>query len=421
MKEKIKRFFEVLLHAVSRNLGWKVFSLVVAVLMWSYIIGGDPSITRDKTLTNVSITTSGLSVLQSRDLALLTDPTTELQEVRVRVQVPQSHYSRVSPETVRVELDLSQIRQTGRQEVELHGVSNYGEVVQITPSRVEVVIETLDQRNVPVNVELVGNVDEYHYWYSVSRINPSSISVSGPSSVVQKIASARIQLDVSGATHSYNWTAVPELLDIYGNVITQSLSRSSASVSANVAIYPVKALEVLTDVDAATVGSLLEGYSITHIEVQPERIMVAAEEELLDQLEFLTFTPINITGRSRSFSVTLPVTKLANVAHLSSDEVTVTVYIEELDSSQLFRSVPVGIIGRQSGQTINLSQSSIDVKVTGPYSVFSSLMRGDILARVNVTGLAPGTYTLPITVSVDNQSDLTFELEPRSVTVTILE
>ena len=173
--------------------------------------------------------------------------------------------------------------------------------------------------------------------------------------------------------------------------------------------------------DAATVGSLLEGYSITHIEVQPERIMVAAEEELLDQLEFLTFTPINITGRSRSFSVTLPVTKLANVAHLSSDEVTVTVYIEELNSSQLFRSVPVGIIGRQSGQTVNLSQSSIDVKVTGPYSVFSSLMRGDILARVNVTGLAPGTYTLPITVSVDNQSDLTFELEPRSVTVTILE
>ena len=421
MKDKIKLFLQMILRAVSRNLVWKIFSLVVAVLMWSYIISSDPTITRDKTLTNVEITTSGLSVLQSRDLALLTDPTTELQDVRVHVQVPQASYSRVSTDTVRVELDLSQIRQTGRQEVELHGISNYGEVVQIIPSRVEVVIETLDQRNVPVNVELVGNVDEYKYWYDVSRINPESISVSGPSSVVRKIASARIRLDVSGATRSYNWTAATELLDAYGNVITQTLSKSSASVSALVSIYPVKQLPVITDVSTATVGSLLDGYAISRIEVQPEIITVAADEELLEQLDFLTFTPVNINGRSRSFSATASITKLTNIAHLSSKEVTVTVYIEELNNTQLFRSVPLDIKGKTGGQQIRLGQEKIEVKVTGPHSVFDSLMRSDIIASVDVTGLAPGTYSLPITASVDNYPELILEPEPKTVNVTIYE
>jgi len=421
MKEKIKRFLQMILHAVSRNLGWKIFSLIIAILMWSYIISSDPTITRDKTLTNVEITTSGLSVLQSRDLALLTDPTRELQDVRVHVQVPQAYYSRVSPDTVRVELDLSQIRQTGRQEVELHGVSNYGEVVLISPSRVEVVIEKLDQRNVPVNVELTGNVDELNYWYGVSRINPESISVSGPSSVVRKIASARVQLDVSGTTRSYTWTAAPELLDKQGNVITQTLSKSSSSVSALVSIYPIKQLPVVADISTATVGTLLDGYSISHIEVQPERITVAADEELLEQLDFLTFTPVNVTGRSRSFSATMPVTKLTDIAHLSSEQVTVTVYIEELDNTQLFRSVPLDVTGKTGGQQIKLGQSSIEVKVTGPHSVFDSLMRSDILARVDVTGLAPGTYSLPITVSTDNYPDLILEPEPKTVNVTIYE
>ena len=48
-------------------------------------------------------------------------------------------------------------------------------------------------------------------------------------------------------------------------------------------------------------------------------------------------------------------------------------------------------------------------------------MRGDIIARVDVTGLQPGTYELPVTITVDNYTDLTFELESPTVTVIISE
>lgn len=418
MKEKIKPVLRALLHAVSRNLGWKIFSLAAAVLMWSYIISSDPTITRDKTLAGVEITPSGLTVLQSRDLALLTD-LDALQDVRVRVEVPQANYSRVTADSVRVELDLSQIRQTGRQEVELTGVSNYGTVVQITPSRLEIDVETLDQRNVPVNVELVGAKNNSKYWYNVSRTNPSSLTVSGPSSIVQNISSARVSLDVTGANSSYNWTVAPELLDASGNVITHQLSKSSSSVSVGVQIYPVKQLSVSTDIATATSGVILDGYKVVGVEVQPDIITVAGEEELLAELDSLSFNPINITGRSQSFSTTVTLPKLNNIQHYSSEQVRVTILIEEQLNSYTFKNVPLMITGKDADQVATLSQDSINVKVTGLHSVFDTLMRNQILARVNLEGLAPGKHVLPIEVSVDNHPDLEFELDPPTVSVTI--
>ena len=418
MKEKIKPILRALLHAVSQNLGWKICSLIAAILLWSYIVSSDPTITRDKTLTGVRITTSGLTVLQSRDLALLTD-LDALQDVRVRVEVPQANYSNVSSDTVHVELDLSQIRQTGRQEVELTGVSNYGTVVQITPSRLEVVVETLDQRNVPINVELKGTKAANQYWYNVSRVNPSSLTVSGPSSIVQNISSARVTLDMTGATSSYNWTVAPQLVDVSGNTITQQLSKSSSSVSVGVNIYPVKQLDVVTDIETVTSGTILEGYKVVRVEVEPDVITVAADQELLNELESITFNPINVTGRSQSFSATGTIAKLNNIQHYSSEQVRVTLYIEEQLNTQTYKNVPLSVVGRDVDHKVTLSQENISVTVTGLHSIFDSLMRSNIIARVNVEGLAPGKYSLPISVTVDNYPDLIIELESPTVSVTI--
>ena len=71
-----------------------------------------------------------------------------------------SYYSRVTNDTVRAELDLSQITKAGVQQVDLIGVTTYGKVVQVTPSSVEVTIENRGSRYVPVNVEFTGDVQE---------------------------------------------------------------------------------------------------------------------------------------------------------------------------------------------------------------------------------------------------------------------
>ena len=150
-------------------------------------------------------------------------------------------------------------------------------------------------------------------------------------------------------------------------------------------------------------------------------VSAAAEQELLDQLESVTFKSINVTGRTQSFTVTATLNKLDNIKHLSSEQVTVTIYIEENLESRTFKSVPLGVLGKGIDQTVKLSEEKLNVTVTALHTVFDKLMRGDIIARVDVTGLAPGTYELPVSIKVDNYPDLTFELESPTVTVTIEE
>ncbi len=419
--EGIKRIFQIFLNAISRNLGWKIFSLIAAVLLWSYLISNDPTITRDKTITNVEITTSGLSVLNSRELALLTDPTTLLGNVTLRVRVPQAEYSRVSSDTVRVELDLSQIRQTGRQQVELVGISNYGEVLQVVPSRIEVVVETLAQRTIPVNVELIGDTTDAGYWYSVSRTNPFNISVSGPASLVEQVASAYATVDVTGLTQNYTWSTPTVLLDAAGNTLPSTLSKSTSSVAVGVSVYPVKQINISASIDTATTGTLPEGYSISHIRVQPDVITIAAKEELLAELDELSFSPVNLSNRTQSFSAVVPITSMGSIEYMSSRDVTVTVYIEELKVTHTFRSVPMSITGQHSDSQVVLGKQTVDVRLTGPYSVFESLDRSNITARVNVAGLSPGLYTLPIEVVVENHPEFTFETDPKIISVNIRE
>ena len=402
----------------SHNLGWKLVSVAAALLLWTYVISADSTITQNKMLAGVDVTTSGLTVLQSRDLALLTDPT-QFDDIHVRVETSQSNYSRVTNDNVHVELDLSQVTKAGVQQIELVGVTTYGRVVQITPSAVEVVIESLDSRYVPVNVEFTGDVSD-SYWYNISRINPTQVTVSGPSSIVQTIVSARAQIDVTDMTSSYVRSAQLTLLDDQGGEVSNSLARPSITVGMiNIDIYPKIQLNVDDSIDTATTGTLPEGYQITRIDVQPETITVAANPSLLNELEALSFEPVNVTGRTSSFSAVAAVNRLKDIRYISSEQVSITVYIEEIETSLTLPSVPLTARGVQTGRTVSFSSESVSIRATGAYGIVNSLTADAVQAYVDVSGLTPGEYTLPITLLCDSHSELYLECDPASVTVTI--
>ena len=415
IKGALQKFWGVLAH----NLGWKIVSIVCAMFLWSYIISVDSSITSIKTLANVEISTSGLTILQSRDLALLTD-VSALDPVHVRVEASQSYYSRVTNDTVRAELDLSQVTKAGVQQVDLVGVTAYGKVVQVTPSSVEVTIESRGSRYVPVNVEFTGDVKS-NLWYNITRTNPAQVLVSGPSSLLQSVASARVQIDVTGQTASYDRSAPLTLLDEQGNEIGSALTASPSFIMMSIDVYPKAQLSVNHNVDTATVGTLPEGYEITGVDVQPETVTVAGEQSLLDELDELSFVPISVDGRTSSFTAISTINALRDMRYISSEQVTVTVYIAESTLTDSFQSLPISVRGKAAERTVTLSVDKADVRLSGPYSLVNKLEEGDVNVYVDVTGLEKGQYELPVSVAIDggDVSNLTIETDPTVVTVTI--
>ena len=118
--------FKWLWGLLSHNFGLKILSLVMAILLWNYVITSNTSITRPKTISGLTGYISGQTTLNTYGLALLEDPSEALSNVSVTIEVPQADYSRASADNVQVTLDLSSVRTAGTQEVELRAISSYG-------------------------------------------------------------------------------------------------------------------------------------------------------------------------------------------------------------------------------------------------------------------------------------------------------
>lgn len=415
----MRAFFRGLKNALTRNLIWKIVSVIFAVVLWLYVISNDASITstRDITIKGGDINITGLATLDSNDLALKTDITTALSDVVVRVTVPQSSYSRLNSDNVRVELSLSGIRQKGVREVQLSATTSIGRVAEIIPPSIELEFEEKDSRYVTVQVKFENENSDYHY--NVVDINPMSVTVKGPASIVQEVAMAEVVCDMTDVTSSMRMTSLYSLLDSSGNTITHGLTRSTSSVMLNIEVHPRKRLSA--NESALTTGQPADGYRISSIEVQPATVDVYGDESILEGLEWFTVeSPLDVTGVTETFSGKARIRAIEGVKFLSGNEVDIIVHVEETSRQKVIDNAPVTLSGTNSQYTYSLDADSVIVLVEGLYTQVNNLTRAsDLLVSANVEGLGPGEHNLTLNVTSNDGLPLTLTAEPASVRVTI--
>ena len=404
-----------IIGSLSNNLGYKLLSLLLAILLWNYVIATNTSITRTKAIYNLTGTVSGLSTLSENKLALSESPEEALSGITVTVEAPQADYSRVSADNVQVALDLSSVRAVGTQEVPLRATTSYGRVRSISPETLTLTFENLDSRNVAVNSVIEGEADGY--WYNVSRSNPSILTISGAASVVQSITSARVVADVKGMTDSTVTARPYVLLDAAGEEIPQDmLNCSTSSISVSVDIYPCRDIPVSTDRESIIIGAPAEGFEVQSVTIQPQTIQVAADQELLDSLDQLVIEPVSVQGASQSFSAKSTVTQLSDFKNVSSEQVYVNVAIVEEQVQQYIDNVRVIFTGK--AENLVASYDQMGVEVTGPRSAVARLAEEGVTVSVDLTGLGGGYYLLSPTVDEQAYEGFTIMCEAASVTLT---
>ena len=413
--KKLPRPIRWIIGSLSNNLGYKLLSLLLAILLWNYVITTNTNITRMKTIYGLTGNVSGQSVLTNNQLAMIEDPSDALSGVSVTVEAPQADYSRVSSDNIQVSLDLANVRAAGTQEVSLRASSTYGRVRSISPQSLTLTFENLDSRNVTVNPDISGQMSGY--WYNVSRVNPSSVTVSGAASVVQSIASARVSVDVTGMENSTVKVLPFELLDQEGNVIPQTmLNRSTSSISVSIDIYPCREIPFATDPASLVTGTPARGYVVDSVTVQPESAIVAADQDLLDSLTQLMVDPVPVNGVSQSFSARAAVSQLSDFKNISSEQVYVNVNIVEETITGFVDDVRV--VFSNTADNLVASYEPLGVYATGPKSAVEALQQSGMTVNLDLEGYGAGYYLLGPTVDNDRYPDVTFESEAVSVTLT---
>lgn len=419
-KKKLPSYLTTLRGWLTNNLGLKLLSVGMAIVLWLVVVYNDDTITRSRTVTGLNAVLTGQTTLSDSYLALVSRPAEALEDISVELEVPQSQYSRVNENNVRVRLDLSSVRTTGVQQVPLTVTTTYGTVKSVFPSSVEVEIEALDSRSVPVNATLSGKDEDSGYWYNIKTLNPSTITVSGASSIVQNVAMGRLTVDVSDMTETTTRAYSFQLFDYSGNEISQDLlTKTSSSVSATVEVYPTKDLNVLTSLDDVLKGSIADGYEVENVVITPSTITVAAPEELLETLTSLAVEPVQAEDVKQSFTVRTSISKLSDIRYYSAEQVYVTVNIRESEDTVSFSNIPITLLNMPAELTLANSVELPSVQITGPLSDIQDLTVDMLQVTIDLSGAQAGTNDYPVQVSVPGRSELTFNLSSSEMTITL--
>ncbi len=428
LKQTPSRFWKRLTH----NWGWKLLSLLLAICLWAGLITQDPTLTRERRFTDVPISLTGEDTLKNNGMIVLSGLEQEnLLLESFRAQVPQRSYENATASNYNPRIDLTRITQTGEQDVRVLFTtsSTYGTVEGAAPDTFHIVVdEYVTNYRVPVTLNTTGEYPEGFY-ASSPIIEPSTIAVSGPKSIVDRVVSVQAEYDLGSLSARTGVTrlALPlRYVDIDGNFIESNLLTAASAntvlrtIGVEQRLYASKPLDV--SYYAMLTGEPANGYEVKDITAVPSSLLAAGDPTILETIDTIfTDAPISVEGASDSFADEIRLRKPSELTYLSANAATVYVEIGPIISSRDFDDMRISIVNVPSGLRGSLAQTTTTVTVTGPMLIVDKLRSGRFKLRVDATGLEAGEHTLPVEVYLDSNEleELQFAVQHASVTLTL--
>lgn len=406
-----------------------LLSLLIAVLAWSALVVSDATLTRPKFFTNVPVNVTNESTLKSRGYIVMDDIQALVPGVRMTVEVTQQNYGRVTSTSYNPHFDLSKVEGTGENTIPVSFSSQlYGPVIDCEPDSVTVHVERYMTRRVPVVLELTGFADEDVYLDNY-RTDPNMLSVSGPQSLVTSVARAVAKLDMSTLSldRRNDRTALNvELQDAAGKaIVSDKLEITNQTVITDSVIVDtevVPAVMVPLAIESLVTGEPAEGYELVNIFVEQDALRVAAKEELLGVIEFITTdAPMDITGATSNVDGYVKLKRLTGIENTLPTEIAVTAEIMEKTIERTLRNIGITVENQPADMEAKLSVRQSAVQVTGPQNYVDGLKSSNVRLFVDADGLAAGEHELVVQVVIDNDQTFSCALGTPQVTLTLTE
>ncbi len=352
-------------------------------------------------------------------LLIVGDPSATTAQVRV--SAPRENWVTMRSATVRAFVDLSRgSTSVGDYPVLVDVPDPRVRVIEILPPRVTVRLDESMERSVPVRLNRSGAVP-FGYAAGDPEIDPTSVGVSGPASVVSQVESASVDLKLDGVTFDIDgrYTATP--VDAAGQALNQEgrgLRLNPPAVRVHIPISQQLSYKTV-GIQPTVVGTVQNGYVIEGVSTEPSAVTIVGNPRSVGQVNFADTDRIDVTDVSASVTRQVGISVPDGTSVMQQDVVRVTVRIVPLVLTQAFTAVPLSD-GLRPGLQITSPLPSVQVVFQGPADALRALGAGDFKATVSLDGLGAGTHRA--TVDVDAPSGVAVQaVNPRVIDVTLGE
>ena len=385
------------------NLSLKILSAVCAIIIWIIIVNVyDPS---------TSVTVSGVEV-QLVNTESLTEKeyaydVVDGSKISVYISGPRSIVTDIKAKDIVATADLSNVTVFSDYvdidvKVVKDGVS--ASSIEIAPktTAIRLKIENRVTKTFNIDTELVGTPAD-GYVIGGQQISPSSVKVTGTSSVVDSISSVNVSYDVSGATMNISDAAPIKIYDSQGTeIVDDRIELSKTAVDIKVNVLMTKTVPVTYK----TKGTPADGYGVSGIDQAVTEAVIAGTEDALRDVNSIDVpdSAIDVSGLNadKIFHVRLSSYLPGNITVMSEGVVNVTVRIYPVSEREI--SVPVtGIVLSNLPQGYNISfgdVTAVNITVTGEQSVLTALTVTGIIPTIDLSGIKEGDNTLRLKVTL---------------------
>ena len=411
--------------ALTRNLGLKLASLVLAFVLWFLVAQiYDPKDT--VTFNNIQVRLINTELLDEEGKVYEVLDNSNL--VRVTVTGPQSIVkSELRRSDIVAEADMSKLTDINTIAITYYceNVSNDSVEIKGNHDSVRLSVEDKTSKWIKLESNTIGEVASGYMIGNVT-LDQTNIEVTGPKSAISQVDHAGVDINVTDSSSSLSANVDIKLYDADDNELTlESVKKNVNSAHMTVEVLATKEVPV----EIEYMGVPEDGYMATgEVESSVPTVRIAGTASALVGISAITVPEerMNITGQSGDLVdiINLKEYLPSNVrlANKSFDgKITATVYIEPIDTKDL--TIPadnISITGVPDGMEAEVTSTAEEYNIT-----VSGLTRDvSILRDSSVTGvldlnqwmedngleeLTPGNYTIPVTFNLSE--DITVDTD----------
>ena len=411
--------------ALTRNLGLKLASLVLAFVLWFLVAQiYDPKDT--VTFNNIQVRLINTELLDEEGKVYEVLDNSNL--VRVTVTGPQSIVkSELRRSDIVAEADMSKLTDINTIAITYYceNVSNDSVEIKGNHDSVRLSVEDKTSKWIKLESNTIGEVASGYMIGNVT-LDQTNIEVTGPKSAISQVDHAGVDINVTDSSSSLSANVDIKLYDADDNELTlESVKKNVNSAHMTVEVLATKEVPV----EIEYMGVPEDGYMATgEVESSVPTVRIAGTASALVGISAITVPEerMNITGQSDDLVdiINLKEYLPSNVrlANKSFDgKITATVYIEPIDTKDL--TIPadnISITGVPDGMEAEVTSTAEEYNIT-----VSGLTRDvSILRDSSVTGvldlnqwmedngleeLTPGNYTIPVTFNLSE--DITVDTD----------
>jgi YbbR domain-containing protein len=379
----------------------KIISVLIAVIFWLYVSNSSNPFTT-KTFTNIPVKIENESYLDQNNYIIKNKYRTSID---VTIRGRQEAIDKMRTSDFEASLDFSQIKSVNDKKLKITGpfcTQKDVNIESVNPPTIDV--QLARNKNGTFPVELKSNVTMKPGYVLVKppTMTPDPYPIFAEESIIDSVDSIKANLEIKNLDRDTTQTVVCTAYNKQGNEI----SSLSTGLKVDVKLEVAKQVPV----SLVTRGRLATDYVETLRVIDPVNILVSGPADALAKLFEIKTEQIDIDKINSNFTTTVSLIvpdgmKLVN----SPKEITVNISVEKLvvrDMELVQGDILLLNSINDGSMNYEIKTEKLTIKIKGRQPDVDAVIVDNLKLGVDVSGLAEGTYNLPLNINLPSQVKL---------------